>query len=257
MTILQRVAILCFFLTAGMSGAQAQQVIGLTPGASFSLYGLTFTVGACTIGFNGGGTAACTAGNKVELLQLIGPTHTIDFEVIGYTSATPSTTATSAALKATGSFTGSSQLNFTLLVTPKVGFPTNTTKVDDASLTSNYNNYWTSCRTCSNESAASSAAFSAGATATTLNPTLIKETSTTGGAPHDLTTNAGPNGFTTASSGFTITENLTLTDAGNTAGLVQFNSVVLKLHAAPEPASIGVLLLGLGGLAVARRRRAS
>src|SRR4051794_38734138 len=100
MTLYARLAVLGIALIACSTGAQAQQAIGLVSGNSFNLYGLHVAVSGCTIGVNGASATACTATNKLELLQVVSPTHSITFDVIGYTGASPGST-TSAALSAT------------------------------------------------------------------------------------------------------------------------------------------------------------
>src|ERR1700682_6558373 len=100
MALFARVAVLGLALIAANAGAQAQQVIGLVANSSFNLFGLNVDVSGCTLGLNRATATACTATNKLELLQVASPTNTLTFEVVGYTGASPGG-APSAALSAT------------------------------------------------------------------------------------------------------------------------------------------------------------
>jgi hypothetical protein len=248
MTLFPRLAVLGLALIAAVPGARAQQSVGLVAGDSFNLYGLNIDVSSCTIGLNGGTAASCTATNKLELLQVASPTDTITYEVVGYTGTSPGST-TSAALSAS---TGTSQLNLTLLVTPNASYHTSTTRVTGATLTSVGEaafNYGTS-----GTSAQASAAFSAGTTATTLTDALTPQVTNT---PTVQTVPNGPDSFSPNSASFTITENLELDPNGHSVNLLSLRSVALKFTTTPEPASIAMLLAGLAGITLVRRRRIS
>jgi hypothetical protein len=249
MTLFPRLAILGLALIGTIPGARAQQAIGLVSGDSFNLYGLNVDVSGCTIGLNGATATACTATNKLELLQVASPTNTITYEVIGYTGASPGST-TSAALSATS---GTSQLNLTLLVTPNASYGTNTTRVTGATLTSVGEAAFT--HSTSGTSAHASAAFSAGTTATTLTAALAPQVRS--GTPTVQTVSNGPNSFSPTSASFTITENLELDPNGQSVNLLSLHSVALKFTTTPEPASIAMLVAGLAGIALVRRRRIS
>jgi hypothetical protein len=249
MTLFPRLAILGLALIAAIPGARAQQSIGRVAGNSFNLYGLNVDVSGCTIGLNGNSASACTATNKLELLQVASPTNTLTFEVIGYTGALPGS-STSAALSATS---GLSQLNLTLLVTPNASYHSNTTRVTGATMTSvgddafRFNSNGTTAK--------ASAAFSAGTTAAPLTAALTPQVTT--GTPTLRTVSNGPDSFSPAAASFTITENLLLDPHGNTVNLLRLNSVALRFTTTPEPASVAVLLAGLAGIALVRRRRTS
>jgi hypothetical protein len=247
MSLFPRLAIMGLTLIAAAPVARAQQVVGLVGGDSFNLYGLNVEVSSCTIGLNGSSAAACSASNKLELLQVASPTNSITFEVVGYTGALPGST-TSAALSATG---GVSQLNLKLVVTPNASYSTNTTRVTGATLTSvGYDTFKSSD---SGTTAKASAAFSAGTTASTLTAALAPAASR--GTPTLQTVAGGPNSFSPVSASFTITENLELDPNGHSVNLLSLRSVALRFTTTPEPASIAVLLAGLGGIAMVRRRR--
>jgi hypothetical protein len=247
MTLFPRLAILGLALIAAIPGARAQQSIGLVAGDSFNLYGLNVDVSSCTIGLNGATAAACTATNKLELLQVASPTNTITYEVVGYTGTSPGST-TSAALSAS---TGTSQLNLTLLVTPNANYHTNTTRVTGATLTSVGEAAFD--HSTSGTSAQASAAFSAGTTATKLTDALAPEVNQN--TPTVQTVPNGPDSFSPNSASFTITENLELDPNGHSVNLLSLRSVALKFTTTPEPASIAILLAGLAGITLVRRRR--
>ena len=116
MTFLRSLAVLGLALIAAIPVARAQQAIGLVSGNSFNLYGLNLAISGCTIGLNGAGPAACSATDKLELLQVASHTNTITYEVIGYVTGIG--IDTSAALSSSGGTNSVSQLNLTLLVTP-------------------------------------------------------------------------------------------------------------------------------------------
>jgi hypothetical protein len=183
------------------------------------------------------------------LLQVASPTHSITFEVIGYTGALPGS-STSAALSAT---TGLSQLNLVLLVTPNASYHTNTTRVTGAALTAIGKDAYT--HSGSGTTAQASAAFSAGTTATKLTSALAPQVIS--GAPTLQTVASGANSFSPTSASFTITENLQLDPGTHLVNTLSLSSVALKFTTTPEPASIAILLAGLAGTALVRRRRIS
>jgi hypothetical protein len=247
MTLFPRLAILGLALIAGISGARAQQAIGLVTGDSFNLYGLNVDVSGCTIGLNGATATACTATNKLELLQVVSPTNTITFEVVGYSGTSPGS-ATSAALSASS---GTSQLNLTLLVTPNASYRTSTTRVTGAMLTAVGDAAFS--HSTGGTSAQASAAFSAGTTASPLTAALTPQL----GTPTVQTVANGPGSFSPTSASFTIAENLELDPNNHSVNLLSLNSVALRFTTTPEPASIALLLAGLAGIAVIRQRRTS
>jgi hypothetical protein len=227
MTLFARLAVLGFVLIACATGAEAQQAVGLVSGNSFNLYGLHVAISGCTIGLNGASATACTATNKLELLQVASPTDSITFEVIGYTGASPGST-TSAALSATS---GLSQLNLTLLVTPNAGYSSNTTRVTGAALTAvGYDAFKSSS---GGTTATASAAFSSGTSAAMLTSSLTPQVTT--GTPTLRTVSDGPNSFSPNSASFTITENLRLDPHGHTVNLLSLKSVALRFTTTPEP----------------------
>jgi PEP-CTERM motif len=87
--------------------------------------------------------------------------------------------------------------------------------------------------------------------------------SLTAALPISTTSNAvvtsassGSSTFSGSPNTFTVSDVLTLNPAG-TATSLSAQALVLQLHTVPEPASISVVLMGLGGLVMARRRRRS
>lgn len=247
MILFPRLAIVGVALLAVIPAARAQQAIGLVAGDAFNLYGLNVDVSGCTIGLNGASATACTASNKLELLQVASPTDSITFEVIGYTGASPGST-TSAALSATS---GLSQLNLTLLVTPNTSYQTDTTKVTGATLTAVGDDAFE--HSSSGTTAKASAAFSSGTSAATLTAALTPQVTT--GTPTAQTVPNGANSLSPAAASFTITENLELNPNNHSVNLLSLNSVALKFTTTPEPASIATLMAGLAGIALVRRRR--
>ncbi len=249
MTLFPRLALLGLALMAGISGARAQQAIGLVANDAFNLYGLNVDVSGCSIGLNGATATACTATNKLELLQVVSPTNTITFDVVGYLGASPGST-TSAALTASS---GISQLSLTLLVTPNASYHTSTTRVTGATLTAVGDAAFD--HGTGGTSAQASAAFSAGTTATKLTAALAPQITT--GTPTLQTVPNGPSSFSPTSASFTITENLELDPNGHSVNLLSLHSVSLRFTTTPEPASIALLMAGLTGIAVVRRRGTS
>lgn len=234
-------------LLAVSPDAWAQQAIGLVANDSFNLYGLNVDVSGCTIGLNGATASACTAANKLELLEVASPTDSITFDVIGYSGTAPGST-TSAALT---SSSGTSQLNLTLVVSPNSSYGTSTTRVTGATLTAVGDDAFTHAD--SGTTAQASAAFSAGTTASALTAKLTPQV--TQGTPTLQTVPTSPNSFSPESASFTITENLELDPGNHSVNALSLNSVALKFTTTPEPASIMMLLAGLAGIAVVRRRR--
>jgi hypothetical protein len=243
MTLLRRLTVLSLFLASAMPHAWAQNPIGLygTSGSSGTLawYGFDVSVASCTEGLNGMTASACTSGDGLELLAVPSGRDTVTFDIVNTSSGSAILSAT------TGN--GESVLTVALAVTSNAGYSPTGTKATTAMLTTTgFNN----CSTTNGCTAVVSAAFSAGATATPLMDVLPKNT-----LPDNIPN--GANNFSTASNSFTVTEALTLNPTTRTVTDLSISLVALKLTTTPEPASITVVLIALGGLVAARRRQQS
>jgi hypothetical protein len=242
MSVWRRVAALGLLLAFAGSNAWAANPL-LLDGSGGTLSWFGFNVSAsCTEGLNGAPVTACTSGvNGLQLQAVPSGRGTVTFQVVNTNSAS----AIFSGVRGTGRDLAIVVLTFT----PNLSYlPLGSTATTATLTTVGFNNC--SVGGCS---ASASAAFSAGAAVTTLLDTLSQSTS-----PTAQTIAAGPNNFGTASNSFTVTE--TLTDnpmSASTVSSLRLNSVALKLTSAPEPASATVVLMGLSGLMMARRRRQS
>jgi hypothetical protein len=228
MTLLRRLVVLGFFLAAAAPGAWAQTV-AMANLNTLSAYGLTATITNCS--------ATCAGDSLVVVPTGRG---TITFEVLNTLNP-----LTSAILSTTTSAT----LTFDLVISANTSYHPLGSVVSNASLTS------VGYRFCSGGgtacSAVATASFSAGTTATPLTDTLPTSSSTS----TQVSMVNSPSSFSPASNSFTVVESLSLNKNGQTAGNLAFDSLALKLTTTPEPASIAVLLMALGGLVMARPRR--
>jgi hypothetical protein len=228
---------------AGATGAAAQTAI--TPFAlnnTVSLDGLTATITSLSCPASG-----CTSGDQLEIVTV--SRGNLEFEVVN------SSASSSIFAAPTGSnSTVTETLAFTIKIAPtsgythRIGTPT---KVTESA--TGWQAYST-CSTCSQESAPISAAFTG--SSVTTNPlagALPLQTQDTTASQVSFTSST--DSITTAASPFVISSTLQLINNGNTATKLEFDAYALTLHTAPEPASVAVLLIGLGGLAMARRRR--
>ncbi len=251
-----RLLILGLFVVSAIPVARAQlgpSVPLVANKGSISVYGLTFSIGACTLQLDGGATNDCATGapgsrGNLELVAVPEGQGYIGLEVIGYSGAVGG--STSAALSETvgGPKDVSSILKFTLTAALTGNFP-GTYNVIDALFTT------TGSRDVgpTGGSATSSAVINPSQGKTlTLTDTLARQT----GQQTVASGGGTPASFSQATNSFTVAETLTLSqNGGQMLNRLQFDNTVLRLHTAPEPASIVLLLFGLGGLAVARCRR--
>jgi len=248
MNLLYRLAILPLILTAAsMNGAGAVSLLntGTTP---LVTSGLTFTVTGCQVGVsNSGTTSPCVSGNNLQLIPVNAGRGTITVEVIGGGG--------SAALVETGTTAsnGNSNLLVNLSVSLTPGFNPATYLATNAEFTTNGVEKYSTCGTCGSDGSSAQAVVSNGPG--TLMANLLLQNGST--AQTTQTVNSATVNFSgTGANAFTIAETLNLHDNGGDAiGTLQFNYMTLTLHTVPEPASITMMLLGLGGLAMARRRR--
>jgi hypothetical protein len=233
MSVWCRVAVLSFFLTVGATSGWAQT----TPFAlnnSVSLDGLTATIKTLTC-------SACTSGDVLEVFEF--SKNNLVFEVVN-------STASSSIFSSTGS---TATLNFTLTISPTAAYTHAYGKASSVTQTVVGWEQYTNCNTCSASSAKVSTTFNTAVTTTPLLSTLGVQGKTI--APSQQTLVGAADNITTATNAFTISSSLTLTPGGNTVGRLEFDSLALRLHTVPEPASASVLLFSLGGLLIARRRR--
>jgi len=240
MSLFRRLALLSLFLASGMPYAWAANPIGLygTSGSSGTLawYGFDVSVASCTEGLNGATATACSTHDGLELVAVPSGRDAVTFEIVNATSGS--------AIFSVPNMGGQDVLNAVLTVTPNASYLPSGSKATTAMLTTTGYN---SCSTGVGCVATASAAFSAGATVTQLVDTLPKNNGL------DVNPN-GPNNFSTASNSFTVAETLTLNPTHTVTDLA-LNIVALKLTTTPEPTSITVVLIALGGLVAARRRR--
>jgi hypothetical protein len=247
MTLFRRLAMLGLFLMAAMPQAWAQ--IGSpivldnysTSGKTLSLYGLTFSISSCKE--NG---VTCSSTDGLVLEGVSSGRGTITVEVAN-------ATAGSAALSQTNGSSATNSLALTLTVSPTAGYP-GSTMVSAATLTAaGVDTY--SCST-GHSSCAASVNDTATFNGITISPGVLTA---------DLANQAGtqtasqPSTSVTADNSFTVAESVSLRTNDSSSwyngSTLQLNTLALKFTTTPEPASITILMLGLGGLAVARRRR--
>jgi len=242
MSILRRFLILGFLLVAAAPGVRAQSV-ALGNGNSLALYGLTFTVSSCTLS-----GSACGASNLI-LENVAAGRGNIEFQVRNSTASNPIIS------RAANAGTGTTQLQFTIAVSQPVGNPATT--VTSLSL----NNSGIRSINCTG----SGTGCEAGTTATavidniSLVTGLVSHTQgLTSNSPSLQTLATVPDPFT-PDNAFSFRETLSVTTSANNydALTLRLNNVGVLFRAAPEPASISALLVGLAGLVVARRRRRS
>jgi hypothetical protein len=241
MTVLRRLAVLGFLLIAAMPQGRAQTVI-LDNSHSLALYGLTFSVSSCTIT----GTTCAAAG--LDLSGVAAGRGNIEFEVVN-----PSGSSNAILSRALTSASGSSTLQFTIGVAQTSGQP-NTLATSAALIDTGIRNY-----TCASGHSGCSATASASLNFSNITITTDPLTQALTSVQPGSQISTSPTDTATGDHTFSFVETLTLTTQGNgtynTVGTLQLNTVAVLFRAAPEPASMAVMMVALGGLAVVRRRR--
>jgi hypothetical protein len=238
MSLLRGLAILCVSTMAAVSGAGAQTSIPLTVGQNFSLEGINLKIASCT----GTGGASCAG---AELLSVSSSRGVISFEIIG-------TGGGSAALSESSASSTSDVLTVGITVADTSNSSRQVTSAS-ASTVGTYNLGSCSSTPCSTTPIAQGAATLSVATGGTPLLDQLSSSKTT-----QQTVPSGPLTVSTPStSSMTLTETLTLNDEKLNVSTFNIYSQLITLHATPEPATLSIMLLGLGGLAVARRRRRS
>ncbi len=241
MTVLRRLALFGLLLTVATPHARAQSV-ALSNGNALVLYGLTFKISGCTANCSG-----------LDLQGVPDGRGNIEYEVVS------SAGAGSAALSRninTGS-SGSTTLSFTITVSATSGQP-NTLVTSAALMDSGIQSF-----TCASGYSSCASGTTAGATLTsfsgvTMTPSTVSQALTLNQSALQ-TTALSTKSTDTGDNSFYYLETLTLSSNGSTqyvaGSTLQLNTVATVFRAAPEPASMTVLMVALGGLAVARRRR--
>jgi hypothetical protein len=239
MSVWRRVAALGLFLALTGSNAWAANPLLLNSTGTLSWFGFNVSA-SCSEGLNGAAATACTGSgaNGLQLQAVPSGRGTVTFEIVNVNSGSAIFSGTA--------LSGRDLVTVVLTFTPNGSYlPAGSTATTATLTTIGFNNCsFGSC------SASASAAFSAGTGVTTLLDTLSQSTSSTA-----QNVSAGPNGFSTPSNAFTVTETLTDNPSAFLVTSLRLNSVALKLTTAPEPASITMILMGLSGLVMARRRR--
>jgi PEP-CTERM motif len=242
MTHLRRIAVLVGFLGTVAPAGWGAQAGGPTPvpvalvnGNVLNAFGLTATISSCS--------ATCN-GDSIELIS--SGRDTISIETIN-----TATSGSAILAPATGSPTTPVALSYTLTFALNPSSTLKGTVVNSATQTAvGSDNCTGGCTTATGSAtlAASTVTFSPSATLT--------DNLTTTTASNTVSIPSGASTFSTGTNAFTVAESLNLHGSATTTDLA-FNTLVLKLNTAPEPASMSVMLIALGGLAAARRRRSS
>jgi len=246
MSILRRFLILGFLLVVAAPGVRAQSVAlnGSTP---LVLYGLTFSISSCSLTVNGI-AGACPTG---MLLQNVPAGRgNIEFAVVNSNSLLPVVS------RATSDGAGTTSLSFVITVS-STGAPAPSTLATSAALiASGVRDITCTGSGCVTNTTATASISNYGGSVSNL-ATLTQSLAGPGSQTQTLSTAADP---FTPDNAFHFRETLSLTRAntGSYTGLtLKLNSAAVLFRAAPEPASISALLVGLAGLVVARRRRRS
>ena len=230
MTLLRRIAISAVFLVCAASGVRAQTSLGtpinLFSGGSFTVGGDKFTISACTASSNDGVGCASTTG-----LEVVGTVFRglVTLEVENKTAGSPILT---------DSNSSAATLKLTVTVSTAAGKTYQAISALDTTTTGNL----TTGHTGSGAFAVTNT--SGGTFGTTLTDTLPVT------SPTSMSSNESGTEPTT---GMSVQETLTL--ASNNASGNNILTGLLAFQKAPEPASISIMLLGLGGLAVTRLRK--
>lgn len=228
LTLARGIVLLAVSLIAAAPGAWAQQSLLLGTGSVLTLNGLTLTVTGCTVN-----NVACAASNNIELLGVPSGRGTVTVDVIGNGGG------------------------------PIFSIANGTTGTVDDVLALSYSVATNAPSSAKITSAALSLNASTTGNWSTSSYTSWSQTDSRGPSPASLNLNSGSGGLATSSwspspsgSTFTVSDTITLQRTyGTNAGTVTLASAVQKFIATPEPASIAVVLMGLGGLVFARRRR--
>jgi hypothetical protein len=237
MKLFRWLAVFGIILIATTHEGRAQSV-SLNNGGSLSLYGLTFAISGCTL------TGSSCSASGLSLQGVAAGRGNIEFQVAN--SAGSSSAALS---RGTGSGSGLTTLLFTITVSPTPGQPT--TLVTSAALIDTGTRHYTCASGHSGCSATATASLQVGGN------TLLSQSLTAN--QFALQTQTSPIYTTTGINAFSFVENVTLNtstaDDYTAGGTLRLNTIAVEFRTAPEPASIGIMLCALGGLAAARWRR--
>lgn len=237
MKIWRDVVVVGLCLCAGATGGVAQTTATLANAATVSLDGLTGPISGLSCP-----TSGCTSGDQLEVVA-VSPDN-LAFEIVT-SSASSSIFAAS-----NGKHTETETLSHALTVPPttgsghKIGSPKSVTQA--ATGHQNLNN----CSPCANDSATASSVFAG----STVPSTPLLSTLAQGGSAQ-VTNTSITDPLSSVANPFTITTTLNLSNSGDVANSLKFNAFALQLHTVAEPATVSVLLVSLGGLLAARRRR--
>jgi len=228
MFLFRPLAILSLLLIGGASSAWASEV-AFGNSASLSLYGFTFAVSSCSLEISGTSESSCS-GHNLELESVSTGRDTITIEL--------APAAGSYALQSTnGAMTS---LSYTLTATQQTG----ATQFSAAMLATTGSNAYT-CKSGGCSTTYSGAVSSSGTNFLTV--ALAQNQTTNSSSLYSQSPSVN---------GFVVQENVTL-DGNNLANgsTLALSTLAMTMHTTPEPASVAILLVGLGSLAVARRRR--
>lgn len=228
MTLFRRLVFLGCLLIASTSGAWAQSIPVWTGASALMLNGATLQITSCTL--NGG---ACTASDGLTLEGLTEGKDLVGYELLGGST-----------LSLAKSNSASASLTFAYTITT------------NQPITATFGN---GSATLNGTTSASSTHHVVADEAFTQNGSHTPPTGLTGFnlflSNSATSQSLGPTGFSQPeTNSFTITDTINL--SGSSASTVSLTSLVNVFHTAPEPASIAVLTVALGGLAAVRRRRA-